>query len=90
MPRFDIYTDCFHRHYETICCDSGQPFALFLPAYQHGFRLALQPDYRAIDWETIEPQVRSLWVAEHGETWDQFKDIVRYAWETVKDDKVMA
>jgi uncharacterized protein (TIGR02271 family) len=56
------------------------------PAYQYGYGLRQQAQYRGKSWTDIEPDVRRDWSASHPNTaWDRASLAIRDTWENVTD-----
>jgi len=50
-------------------------------AHTYGKTLASDPRHRGKDWDAIEPDARSEWATQNKGMWEEFKDMVRHAWE---------
>ncbi len=81
---FDTYDADFRRHYTTGLASRGQPYEHWSPGYRYGYELASDRRYAGRDWTAIEPEARRDWEARHQGTWEEFKDTIRYAWDTVR------
>jgi len=82
-PVYDDYEDIFHRHYEEQPKSAEYPFERYEVAYSFGYDLARpqQPD----KWIEIEHEARRQWEEEHQGPWEDFKESIKYAWETAKE-----
>jgi hypothetical protein len=80
----DTYDADFRRHYTTSLAGRGHPYERWAPGYRYGYELASDPRYSGRDWTAIEADARRDWEARHQGPWDEFKDTVRYAWESVR------
>jgi uncharacterized protein (TIGR02271 family) len=80
----EVYEADFRRHYTTSLAGRGHPYERWAPGYRYGYELANDPRYAGHDWPAIEPEARRDWEAGHQGTWDEFKDTIRYAWDTVR------
>jgi uncharacterized protein (TIGR02271 family) len=80
----DAYEADFRRHYTTSLASRGQPYERWAPGYRYGYELASDPRYAGRDWTAIEADARRDWEARHQGPWDEFKDTIRYAWDTVR------
>jgi hypothetical protein len=80
---YAYYENDFRNHFSTSYANRGVAYNDYIPAYQYGYDLANNPQYRDQDWNTLEPEARSYWEERHPGTWDQIKDAVRHAWERV-------
>lgn len=56
----------------------------FSPAYRYGHALAEDPRCANHDWVAIENYARDGWEERNPGTWDQVKDLVRYAWQSAR------
>jgi uncharacterized protein (TIGR02271 family) len=81
---FDTYDADFRRHYTTGLASRGQPYEHWSLGYRYGYELASDRRYAGRDWTAIEPEARRDWEARHQGTWEEFKDTIRYAWDTVR------
>lgn len=83
---FDTYYDRFHQHYDENVADSGMSFEQCMPAYRQGYYMGVDPAYRSRDWSQVEPEAQQAWERSYPQSpWENFKDMVRHAWEQVKD-----
>jgi hypothetical protein len=80
----DTYDADFRRHYTTSLASRGHPYERWSPGYRYGYELASDQRYAGRDWTVIEPEARRDWEARHQGTWEEFKDTIRYAWDTVR------
>jgi hypothetical protein len=89
-PDFDEdfmgYDSEFQTHYNSWYSASGYPYDYYTPAYHYGYQLANDERYFDWDWEHLEPEARREWELRDDVqgAWEDFKDGVRYARETVK------
>jgi uncharacterized protein (TIGR02271 family) len=81
---FETYEADFRHHYTTAAGSRGQGYAHWAPAYRYGYTLASDPRYRGRDWPAIEPEARRDWEQQHRGTWEEMKDAIRHAWDTVR------
>jgi len=86
---YEGYDEDFRRHYEiAFATTSGATYEHYLPAYRYGYTLATDKRYIGRDWTVIEPEARRAWEEGHAVgTWEQFKNEIRYAWDTVTDSR---
>lgn len=80
---FETYAPDYRNHYNTYYTQTGNPFDFYLPAYLYGFNLGSNSYYRGYVWEQIEPEARRRWEEERPNTWDEIKEAVRNAWESI-------
>jgi len=82
---FSTYDHDFRSDYQTRYVQTGRSFEAYIPAYRYGYTLASDPTYTGQEWLLIEANARARWEREHSDTlWDDMKDAVRYAWDTVR------
>ena len=81
---FTRYDNDFRTHYQTYGADSGYTYDQYQPVYRYGYGLASDPQYGSRDWADIEPEARRRWEERNPNTWDRFKDSVRYAWDKAR------
>ena len=81
---FATYETDFRHHYTTAAGGRGQPYEHWAPAYRYGYTLAGDPRYTGRDWPAIEADARRDWEQQHRGTWEEMKDAIRHAWDTVR------
>jgi len=81
---FEAYNAGFRSHYNTSLASRGHTYDRWTPAYRYGYDLAHDRRHAGSDWTAIEPDARRHWEARHQGTWEEFKDTIRYAWDTVR------
>jgi stress response protein YsnF len=81
---FDTYDADFRGHYSASLAGRGHPYERWAPAYRYGYDLAGDPRYAGRDWAALEADARRGWEAQQKGTWEEFKDTIRHAWETVR------
>ncbi len=81
---FRRYDNDFRTHYQTYGMDSGYTYEQYTPIYRYGYNLATDPAYRDRDWDSIESDARRRWEERNPNTWERFKDSVRYAWDKAR------
>jgi uncharacterized protein (TIGR02271 family) len=77
----------FRSHFDKGYKASGKSYDEYSPAYQYGYDLAQDPQFRNRDWSQIEQQAKNGWEIEHKGTWANVKDHVRHAWEAVSSKR---
>jgi len=80
---FDTYSNDFRTHFNRQYGKSGYSYDQYSPAYRYGYNLASNQSYSG-DWSSIEPDVRQRWEERNQGTWEDFKDAIRYAWDSVR------
>ena len=81
---FAAYDATFREHYTTAFATSGAAYPDYEPAYRYGYELGTNERYRGRDWAALEAEARRDWEARHPNTWERFKDAVRYGWNSVR------
>jgi hypothetical protein len=81
---FEEYEADFRNDYNTNYTSSGYTYDQYTPVYRYGYGLARDPTYRDWEWDRIEPEARRRWEERNPNTWEQFKDSVRYAWDKAR------
>lgn len=84
MRDFEAYEPDFRRHFTRTYADTGYTYDQYVPAYRYGYNVARDERYRDRGWREIEPEVQRRWEQENPGTWEQVKDAVRDAWQSVK------
>ncbi|MCC8402322.1 hypothetical protein LJ655_10525 [Paraburkholderia sp. MMS20-SJTN17] len=80
----DPYDAEFRRDFNDHYATTGGTYDEYRRAYTHGATLGHDEQYRAGDWESIEPSARENWEARYPESgWERFKAAVRHGWERV-------
>jgi uncharacterized membrane protein len=82
--RYADYDNDFRTDYTSNYASSGYNYDYFSPAYQYGYDLAQNNEYRNADWTAVEPYARLRWEDHNPNTWEQFKNAVHYAWNRAR------
>jgi uncharacterized protein (TIGR02271 family) len=81
---YDEWEPMWRSHYQSSYSHLGGTYEDFRPAYTYGHELANDDRYRGRDWSEIEADARRDWEMSHNDSpWEQFKDAVRQAWNSV-------
>jgi len=80
-PTFDTYASDFRNNWQTTYAKQGGRYEDYEPAYQYGYALINNPTYRGQNWSAIESNVQQDWNRRYPNTWDRFKNSIRYAWD---------
>ena len=75
----------FRRHYDSHFSKTGYAYSQYRPAYRYGYDLASDPAYRDQAWSAIERTPPRGWDNSKMGEWEQYKDAVRYGWETKRN-----
>jgi uncharacterized protein (TIGR02271 family) len=81
---FAAYDPLFQKHYATAFAGRGAAYTEYEPAYRYGYELGTNERYRGRDWTALEADARRDWEARHPNTWERFKDAIRYGWDKVR------
>jgi uncharacterized protein (TIGR02271 family) len=81
---FETYSAQFRNHYNTSYGSTGYGYDYYTPAYQYGYNLATDPRYGSYQWSDMESNAREHWESSNQGTWENIKDAVRHAWDTVR------
>jgi uncharacterized membrane protein len=78
------YEPIFQEHYQRVYVMRGHNYEYYQPAYQFGYDYAQKPQYRDLDWNSIEPEMQADWQRRGQQNaWEDVKDAVRYAWDSI-------
>jgi uncharacterized protein (TIGR02271 family) len=80
----DYYDNDFRSHYQQTYGHGQYSYEDYQPVYSYGHSLASDSRFRDRDWDEIEPEARRHWEQHNPNTWEQFKDTVRYSWDKVR------
>jgi uncharacterized protein (TIGR02271 family) len=78
---YETFDADFRSFYNTNLTKSGYTYDQYSPVFRYGYGLSTDDRYRGKQWREIESDARRSWEERNPNTWDQFKDSVRYAWE---------
>jgi uncharacterized protein (TIGR02271 family) len=81
---FTAYDPVFRQHYVSTVADRSTAYTDYEPAYRYGYELGTHERYRGRDWAALEADARRDWEARHPNTWERFKDAIRYGWDKVR------
>ena len=80
---FATYDPMFRKHYATAFAGKGAAYTEYEPAYRYGYELRRNERYRGRNWAALEADARRDWEARHPNTWERFKDSIRYGWGSI-------
>ena len=80
---WSAYDTDFRNDYTKKYANSGYKYDEFVPVYRYGYSIANDPAFSG-DWSAVEPEARRRWEERNPNTWQEFKDAVRYAWDKVR------
>jgi hypothetical protein len=85
---FAAYDTDFRKNFTSTYGSRGKNYTYekYAPAYRYGHDLASDKRYSGKDWSTFESDARRDWETRNPgqSTWEDVKDAVRYAWDTVR------
>jgi hypothetical protein len=79
--KFASLESSFQAHYHSHYATWGYGYHHSRMAYKYGFDLALDPDNRKMDWNSLEPQAHRNWDEGIMGLWSQPRHAVLYGWE---------
>lgn len=77
---FDSYVGAYRSDFQRNYSDRGT-YEQYEPAYRYGYDISSKPAYRGRDWASIEPEIRRDWETRQPNSWDRFRNSIRYAWD---------
>jgi hypothetical protein len=77
------WEDDWRGHWNTTYGTTGRTWDDYAPHYRYGGEMARSDRYRGRTWDEFEPEVRRDWEGRFQEGWEDFKDAVRHAWDSV-------
>jgi uncharacterized protein (TIGR02271 family) len=80
---FDTFATDYRTHFGSLG-SRGYTYDQYQPVYRYGYDLANDRRYSGREWDEVEPEARRSWEERNPDTWDDFKDSVRYAWDRVR------
>jgi hypothetical protein len=81
---YEGYSAEFRQHFEATFAQSGEPYVRYVPAYHHGYDLAVSPQFREQAWSQVQMEARRRWEKKHAEPWEQVEAAVRFAWNAIR------
>jgi uncharacterized protein (TIGR02271 family) len=84
MADYNAFDSDFRSHYDQHFASGGYSYDEYKPVYSYGYSLATDTRYQGRDWADIEADARTTWEQHNPNTWEQFKDSVRYAWDKAR------
>jgi hypothetical protein len=74
----------FRDHHHTNAAQRRGPYEHYRLVYRYGYDLGTDTRYRDADWSTVEQAAGPRWEERNPGTWEQFKETIRYAWDTAR------
>ena len=81
---YAAYEADFRLHHLANAAGRRGSYAAYRLVYRYGYELGTDVRYRDAAWSQVEHEARLRWEERNPNTWAQFKDIIRYAWEHVR------
>jgi len=81
---YETYDPDFRTHFQSNYSRVGGNFDRYQPAYRYGYTLATDDRYRGRTWGEVEADARTAWNSQNQNSWEDFKDAVRYSWDKVR------
>jgi hypothetical protein len=73
----------FRKHH-TSTAQRHSPYEHYRLVYRYGYDLGTDTRYRDADWSNVELAARPRWEERNPATWEQFKEMIWYAWDTAR------
>jgi hypothetical protein len=74
----------FRSHHHTNAAQRRGPYEHYRLVYRYGYDLGTDTRYRDADWSAVELAARPRWEERNPGTWESFKEMIRYAWDTAR------
>jgi hypothetical protein len=74
----------FRAHHNTNSARRRGPYEHYRLVYRYGYDLGADTRYRDADWSTVAQAACPRWEERNPGTWEQFKETIRYAWDTAR------
>lgn len=85
---FEVYDADFRKNFTGTYGTRGKNYTYekYAPAYRYGYDLVSDKRYSGKDWNAFESDARRDWETRYSGqgVWEDVKDAVRYAWDTVR------
>jgi hypothetical protein len=86
--RFETFDPDYRKHYATHYANTDYTYSQLVPFYRYGYDLATDPRYATATWDEVETDIRPTWQdLNPNAVWENFRDAVRYGWETVRGSR---
>ena len=83
-PSYDACEDDFRDHHQRNAARRWGSYESYRVVYRYGYDLGADPRYRAVEWTTVVQDARPRWEARNPGTWEEFEEMIRYAWDTAR------
>lgn len=74
----------FRAHHQTNAARRHGPYEHYRLVYRYGYDLGSDMRYRSAEWSRVEQEARPRWEERNPDTWERFKDTIRYAWDKTR------
>ena len=74
----------FRGHHDANAAQRWGSYEIYRVVYRYGFDLGTDPRYRTTEWAIVEQDARPRWEERNPGTWEEFKDTIRFAWDTAR------
>ncbi len=81
---YDAVEADFRSHHHTNAARRYSPYEHYRLVYRYGYDLGVDTRYCSAEWSKVEQEARPRWEERNPGTWEQFKDTIRYAWDTAR------
>ncbi|MGA2184142.1 MAG: hypothetical protein ABSH47_14050 [Bryobacteraceae bacterium] len=81
---FEDFDADWRRGFRETFQGSGYRYEQLWPAYRYGGELAVSRRFGRREWKDIERAVRRDWEQRNPHTWEQARNAIRYAWQSVR------
>ena len=81
---FGAFEADFRDHHQRNAARRWGSYESYRVIYRYGYDLGADPRYRTAEWATVEQDARPRWEERNPGTWEEFKDIIRYAWDKAR------
>lgn len=78
------YEADFRQNYQSNFAAKGKSYEQYAPAYQYGYELAHNEQYKNRDWPAFESDARRNWESRNQGAWSDYREAARYAWERAR------
>lgn len=79
---YEVYEIIFRNHHMTNTAQHHGPYEHYRLVYRYGYELGTDARYADAEWASVEHEARPRWEERNPGTWEQFKDLIQYAWNT--------
>jgi hypothetical protein len=80
----------FRSHHHTTAVRRHSPYKYYRVVYRYGYDLGVNSRYRSAEWADVEREARPRWEERNPDTWVEFQDMIRYAWDMARQQVLVA